>query len=303
MERKDYIDTFGAASLIGFSLLMAFNQVVIKVVNDGLQPVFFAGVRSAGAVLCIWLWLRLRGQRLAFEKGTIGAGFLIGSVFAIEFVFLFLALDLTTVIRTSVIFYSMPVWLALAAHFLLPGERLTGPRALGLVLAFGGVSLAIIDRGADGGEASLVGDLCALAGALGWAGVALCARTTAISRVRPEMQQFWQVMVSAPVLLLAAVVFGPPYVRELEPIHLWGLAFQIVVVASAGFTFWFWLLSIYPAAGVASFSFLSPLFGVALGWLILGETMRSSLIGAVVLVAAGLILINRTQPSSASTAV
>ncbi len=89
MERKDYIDTFGAASLIGFSLLMAFNQVVIKVVNDGLQPVFFAGVRSAGAVLCIWLWLRLRGQRLAFEKGTIGAGFLIGSVFAIEFVFLF----------------------------------------------------------------------------------------------------------------------------------------------------------------------------------------------------------------------
>jgi drug/metabolite transporter (DMT)-like permease len=92
-------------------------------------------------------------------------------------------------------------------------------------------------------------------------------------------------------------------VRELEPIHLWGLAFQIVVVASAGFTFWFWLLSIYPAAGVASFSFLSPLFGVALGWLILGETMKSSLIGAVVLVAAGLILINRTQPSSASTAV
>ena len=40
MERKDYIDAFGAASLIGFSLLMAFNQVVIKVVNDGLQPVF-----------------------------------------------------------------------------------------------------------------------------------------------------------------------------------------------------------------------------------------------------------------------
>ena len=45
----------------GFALLLAFNQVVIKVTNGGFQPVFFAGLRSAGAVVCIWLWLRWRG--------------------------------------------------------------------------------------------------------------------------------------------------------------------------------------------------------------------------------------------------
>jgi len=45
MERKDRVDTFGAVSLIAFSALLAFNQVVIAVVNEGLQPVFFAGVR------------------------------------------------------------------------------------------------------------------------------------------------------------------------------------------------------------------------------------------------------------------
>ena len=40
MVRKDRIDAFGAVSLVGFSLLLGFNQVVIKVVNEGMQPVF-----------------------------------------------------------------------------------------------------------------------------------------------------------------------------------------------------------------------------------------------------------------------
>ena len=71
------------------------------------------------------------------------------------------------------------------------------------------------------------------------------------------------------------------------------MTFQIVAIASGGFLFWFWLLKIYPASGVASFSFLSPIFGVAFGWLILGETIGLSLWAALGLVCAGLILINR----------
>ncbi|MBE0414735.1 MAG: EamA/RhaT family transporter, partial [Yoonia sp.] len=66
MERKSQIDLFGATALTGFAILLAFNQVVIKITNDGLQPVFFAGLRSAGAVICIWLWLRWRGIPLRF---------------------------------------------------------------------------------------------------------------------------------------------------------------------------------------------------------------------------------------------
>ena len=51
------------------------------------------------------------------------------------------------------------------------------------------------------------------------------------------MQVFWQVLVSTPILLLAAPLFGP-LVRDLAPTHLWGLGFQIVVIVSAGFIFW-----------------------------------------------------------------
>lgn len=291
MERKDGIDLFGAACLTGFALLLAFNQVVIKVTNGGLQPVFFAGLRSAGAVVCLWLWLKWRGIPLDLGGAAMrGIGIFTGLLFALEFLFLFVALDLTTVSRTSVIFYSMPVWMALMAHVWSEGDRITGAKALGLAVAMAGVALAFMDRA--GGEASLWGDLAALGGAVLWAATGMIVKVSSLRALRPESQLFWQVLVSAPVLILMAPLFGP-LVRDLEPIHLAGLAFQIVVVVTAGFVFWLWLLSIYPASGVASFSFLSPVFGVGLGWLLLGEEVGTGLILALVLVALGLILINR----------
>jgi drug/metabolite transporter (DMT)-like permease len=296
MPRRDRIDALGAAGLAGLSLLLAFNQVSIKVINAGFQPVFFAGLRSVLAVGCIWLWMHLRGHPLRFAPGSVPAGLLIGTVFAAEFMLLFLALDLTTVVRTSIIFYSMPVWLALMAHFGLPGERLTRQKVMGLTVAFAGTVWAILDRGSAAGQASLAGDLCALGGALGWAGTAFLARGSAMARERPEMQLFWMVLVSGPLLLLVAPAFGP-LIRELQPIHLAGLAFQAVVVVSGCFIFWLWLLSIYPASGVASFSFLTPVFGLLLGWLLLGEPIGTGILGAAALVALGIVLINRPPKS------
>jgi drug/metabolite transporter (DMT)-like permease len=294
MEKKSQIDAFGAVALTGFALLLAFNQIVIKVTNGGLQPVFFAGLRSAGAVLCIYLWLRWRGIPLRFEKGTRVAGFAMGCVFAFEFLCLFVALDLTDVSRASVIFYSMPVWLAIMAHFIMPDDKISLVKATGLLLALGGVGVAILTRG--DGAGSYWGDLAALGAAVGWAVTAMLAKASPLSRVRPEIQLMWQVAVSAPLLLIAALFFGP-LIRDLAPIHIAGLLFQIVVVVSAGFIFWLWLLSIYPASAVASFSFLSPVLAVGLGWLLLGEQVGGSLILALILVALGILLINRPPKS------
>lgn len=298
MPRKDQIDTFGASSLVVFSALFGFNQVVVKVVNAGFEPVFAAGLRSLGAIPLILLWAWARGRSLAILPGTVGAGLLLGACFTVEFLLLFTALDLTTVSRVSVIFYSMPIWLSLGAHFLIPGEAMSRRKAAGLATAFCGVGWAILDRPAGAEAASLAGDLCALGAAIGWAGIGLTLRTTAIQRANPEVQLMWQLCLSAVVLIAVAPLFGP-LLREVAPIHLWGLAFQIIVIAFAAFIFWLWLMSIYPASSVAAFSFLGPVFGVVFGWLLLDETIGPSVLGALALVGAGLWLINRPGKSRA----
>ena len=290
MEEKRAIDPAGAAALTGFALLLAFNQVVIKLTGEGFAPVFQAGLRSAGAALVVLLWMRVRGLPVTAPRAAILWGVLSGLVFAFEFTCLYIALDLTTVARASIIFYSMPVWLGLAAHLWLPGERITGPGALGMALAMGGVALALADR--SNGQASLIGDLLALIAAFGWAGIILLLRMTPLSRMAPVMQLLVQVVVSAPVLLAVAPLFGP-LTRDPGALHVAGLAFQAVVVVGLGYIVWFHLMSVFRASGVASFSFLSPVFAVVFGWAILGEHIGPPVWIALVLVALGLVLINR----------
>ena len=305
MQRKDRIDTFGAVSLTGFALFLAFNQVVIKVVNDGLQPVFFAGLRSLIALACLSLWLVWRGRFPDLGPRHRAMGVASGVAFASEFLFLFIALDLTTVTHVAIMLYSMPIWMALGAHVLIPGERITPRRALGLALAFAGVVTALVMRSGavPGGAAapSLLGDLLALLAAISWAAIALLARGTSFREVRPEAQLYWQLLVSAPVLLIASLAFGP-FIRDFAPIHVVGLLYQGILVAAISFIFWLWLLSIYPASGVASFSFLSPVFGVGLGWLLLDEPVGPSLLIALALVAAGILLINWPKARVPATA-
>lgn len=290
MTRKTHIDAIGAVALTAFALNLAFNQVVVKVSTGGFQPVFMAGLRSLGACVVLMMWMRVRGVSLGVAHSALGGGILAGTFFAVEFILLFNALDLTTVSRASILFYAMPIWLALASHVLLPGERLSLPRLVGMGLAMAGVITAVADRG--GGQASLVGDLMAIGAGMCWAGIALCVRVTALSEARAEQQLFLQLLVSTPILLGAALLFGD-LIRDVQPVHVAGLIYQILAVASFGFLFWFWLLKIYPASGVASFSFLSPVFSVLLGWLILGERVGFSIWLALALVAAGLFLINR----------
>ena len=290
MERKSQIDTFGAVALIAFALNLAFNQVVIKVTNGGFNPVFAAGLRSLGAIVVLIIWMKLRGVSFAFPRDARGWAVVSGLLFTFEFTCLFMALDMTTVSRASVIFYSMPVWVTIAVNFMLPDEKLTRFKVIGLALAMGGVAVALSDR--SGGHVSWTGDLLALTAALCWAGIALLVRTTPLERVPPAQQLMCQVAISGPILVLIAPLFGP-LIREIEFIHIAGLTFQIVAVASLGFLAWFWLMSVYPASSVASFSFLSPVFSVILGWLILSENVAWSVWVALALVAAGIYLINR----------
>lgn len=290
MERKSTVDAFGAVALTAFALHLAFNQVVIKVTAGGFSPFFAAGLRSAGAVLVLLLWMYLRGVSFRMPRAAVPWAVVSGLLFAFEFMCLYTALDVSTVSRSSVIFYSMPLWLALASVVLLPDEGLTRRKALGLALAFGGVVVALAERG--GGQISWTGDILALMSALCWAGIVLVVRVTPLAHVSPEQQLISQVMISAPIMLLLAPFFGP-LLRDVQPIHIAGMAFQIIAVASLGFLAWFWLMKQYPANSVASFSFISPVASVLLGWILLGEEIAASIWVALVLVAAGITLINR----------
>ena len=294
MEKKNKIDAFGAGALISFSLLLGINHVVIKIVNVGLNPIFFAGIRSFIAFLFIIIWMKFTRKTIVFNKKNTNICLIAGLVFALEFLFLFLALDFTSVSRNSIIYYSMPLWLTILLFFTKNKEKLSFIKLLGLILAFSGVVISVSknDSGLIINSSSLFGDFLAFLAALFWALLIIIAKNSNFNKEMPEMQLLWMVMVSGPILICFSFFIEDP-IRDFQIIHIWGLLFQSIVVVAGGFLFWLWLLSKYPASGVASFSFLTPIFTIFFGWLILSEVMTPDFIFAAFLVITGLILINK----------
>ncbi len=292
MERKDRLDLAGAGLLVSTAVLMGVNQVMIKMVNAGLQPVFQVGLRSACAVLPILAFALLMKRKLSVRDGSLLPGLLCGLFFASEFILLFRALELTTVARASIMFYTMPFWLTLAAHHLIPGETLNIWKIAGLLLAITGIAVAFYDPNEALSDDVLIGDLMCIAGALFWGGIPLLTRTTRLSNASPEMQMLYMVGVSAVVVLPIAPLFGS-VMREMTVLLWFVFAGQVLLVVCTGFLIWFWLLKRYPASQVASFSFLTPLFGVFFGWLILGEEISIWILLALAMVSAGIVLVNR----------
>jgi drug/metabolite transporter (DMT)-like permease len=78
--------------------------------------------------------------------------------------------------------------------------------------------------------------------------------------------------------------------------------YQAVWVAAITYVAWFALMREYPASLLSSFTFLTPLFGVAFGAAVLNEPVSASLLVALLLVAIGIYLVNRGAGGSAASA-
>ena len=145
VERRDSIDALAVLVMIGLTFSWGLNQVLIKVANTGYSPVFLTVARSFLASLVVYAWCRRRGIRLLEADGTLWPGIVAGFLFGGEFVLIFMGLDYTTAARSALMVNTMPFWVLLGAHFLL-GERITRVKLVGLVLAFGGVTLVLSDE-------------------------------------------------------------------------------------------------------------------------------------------------------------
>lgn len=297
-ERRAHLDATAVVAMLVLCSLWGLQQVAIKVANAGISPVLQAGLRSTGAVVLLWGWSAWRGQRLFGRNAAeLGFGAVAGLLFASEFVLIYGALVHTTASRAVLFLYTAPFWTAIGLHLLVPGERLSRIQAAGLVCAFAGVAIAFVDALRLPSEKELMGDLMILAAAVLWAATTVVIRASRLVTVPAVRTLFYQLFVSAIVLVAASLALGEPGIVNVTPLVAGSLAFQIVVVAFASYLTWFWLITRYPASRLAAFSFLTPLFGIIAGGVLLSEPITPALVAALALVGVGIQLVNRRAPA------
>ncbi len=290
------LDAKAALLLLMICVLLAVGQVAIKIANAGLSPVLQAGLRSLAAAVLLGTYAGVRGVRLFARDGILWPALLAGFLFAIEFALLYPGLQNTTAAHGVILLYTSPFVVAVGAHVLIPGERMTRFKLAGLLLAFAGVATVTLGRDASSAahaRPTLEGDLLCLAAAVAWGLLTLVIRSTRLAKVATERVTFLLLAISAPLLLGLSFVIGEAGVTSLEPKILGAFAFTVVFVAFVSFTTTNWLLTRYPATKVMAFLLLTPVFGVLAGYLILGETLAPSLLAGLALVVTGLWLVNR----------
>jgi len=286
------------AMMVILCALWGLQQIAVKIAIAGISPILQGGLRSAMAALLLLGWVFWRRQTLLARDGSLRPGLLAGTLFALEFVFIYVGLSYTNASRMVVFLYTAPCFTVLGLHLWVAGERLALPRMLGVGLAFAGIALAFADGWEHGGH--WIGDLCGVLAAIFWAATTILIRATSLARISAAKVLLYQLATSAALMLPLSALVGEAGVTALNSAVVMAMAYQVVVVAFASFLIWFWLLTRYLASRLMVFSFLTPLFGVGFGVLLLGERLSVTFGFAALLVVAGIVLVN--APATATRA-
>jgi drug/metabolite transporter (DMT)-like permease len=289
------LDALAVALVLALCLTWGFNQVAIKLAIHEIPPLTQSAVRSVIAACLVAAWTRLRGIDLFKRDGTLLAGIAAGALFAIEFVLIYRGLIWTTATRAVLFIYLAPFFVVIGSRWFIPGDHFHSSQWLGLSLSFVGIVIAFGQPTPAIDSHQMFGDLMMVGGAVAWAATTLVIKASPLNRVRPEKTLLYQLVVSAPLLAISALAFGERIDAMPSALALGALAYQIVWVVSVTYVVWFALIVRYSASRLSAFTFLTPIFGVAAGHLVLGEPLTAPFAVAVVLVALGLVLVNRPR--------
>ncbi|MDF2462115.1 MAG: putative transporter [Ramlibacter sp.] len=293
-ERKQHLDTLAVSLLLACCLFWGFQQILIKTTVVEVPPLWQASIRFVGATALLWLWCVVRGVKLFARDGTLRAGLLAGVLFAGEFSCIYLGLRDTTASRLTVFLYTSPFVVALLLPRFVAAEKLRPIQWVGLVAAFAAVAVAF-SEGFSGTSTArqMRGDALALAGGVLWGLTTLVIRASAMSRASAEKTLFYQVAVTAVTAPVISLALGETWSLSYSA-YAWGsIALQTAIGAFASYLAWMWMLRHYPATQMSSFTFLTPVFALVLGVVLLKEPLTLRLMLALCGVAAGIVLVNR----------
>ena len=291
MDRKA-VDGLAISLLLALCTVWALQQVLVKAVAADMAPVLQLSIRSGISMAVIAVILVYQGKCL-FTAHTWKPGLLAGLLFALEFLFIAEGLRFTTASHMVVFLYITPIFTALFLSWALPSERLSMLQWLGVVLAFVGLVVAFMygDETADNAPDMLWGDFLAILAALSWALTTVVIRMSRLSEAPSQQILFYQVLVGFALLTGVTFVSGQTQIHWTTPLLL-NLVFQTIVVGLISFTTWLWMLRRYVASELSVFTFLTPVFGVLLGAVLLNEPLENSFLVGAVMVVSGMLLVH-----------
>jgi len=271
------------------------NPIAAKFGLVVFPPFASAFIRFVLGVIVLVLWARFRSQSLWPTTAEWMPLLWISAMFTIQIGLMNVGIDNTSGIMASVLISTNPIFAAIFAHFLIANDRLSISGVVGLLLAFCGVCLTLLNpEDAVNSNWLSIGVWVTLASAA-LLGFRMVISANAVKRIEPLKVAVWQMLFSLPVFALSSSALETIRWQAMSWSVTLGLLYQGVVVAGLGFPVFFWLMKHYRPSVMMSFNFVAPVAGVLLAALLLQESITINVVAGVALVAIGLVLIARSH--------
>lgn len=199
----------------------------------------------------------------------------------------------------SILDATVPLFTILIAHFLLPDDKITIPKVLGLIVGFAGI-IILMSKDMHASTSSLLGQVAVIVASLFYAISSVYARR--VTEDTPGILRSAGPLVSASAIMsLGAFVFESP-VRIPELGITWiALVFLGVVGSGVAFIMAYYLIHEIGPTRTTMVTYLFPLGGVILGVTFLNEQLTWQVIAGAVLIVASLAIANLKSNISAQT--
>lgn len=268
-------------------LVWGFNFVVMKTANDFFTPELFVTYRftlGAAILLAVVFFAKMPLPPKKFVPWIILTGILqitLGSLL-LQFCFLYLNAGLTSVLN-----YTMPIWVTILARFFL-NESLTRKKIFGILLSIFGVGI-LMNIEFSG---SFYAVFLALSAAMVWA-ISNVIMKMKLMNLNLIVLTTWQMTAGAVVLVIYTLAFG-------ETAAHWTLTavacviYNGVLASALAFFLWCYILQ-HMEASKASVAILGvPVVSVVTSTICLGEPLTVTIIIGVLMVLSGIALVQRS---------
>lgn len=268
------------------SIFWSGNSIAIKAGLDHAGPLRIGWMRFVAGALVTLAWAIYTRADLRIRRAEIRPLAALGILFTVQLMFMNLGISYTTAGHALSLNVTTAIWTALLAHFFIPGDRLEKSRFLGIIIAYAGIIVISLDGLRSGVNRDiLIGDGLSLISAFLLAARQIYAARL-VSGIDPNKLLLTQFLMGIVSFIAASLVFeSDPWSWAWQ---LWAsLAYQGIVIAGFGFIASLWLLSRYFPSRLAALGLISPVSGIILAWIILGEEPSSNLWAGALLVMVG----------------
>ncbi len=268
--------------------------------DEGMEPFGLSAYRTAIAAAAVVAYLVLRGRPLTRDPLVWRVGVVVGLLnLAAPFALFTYAYQYASAGFVGLLAALIPLATAALAHFLLPAERMTLGRVLGLAVALAGVAVLLAS-----GDSGLAAEGRPVLAFLLGIGAVACISLAGIYAKRhagsyePADVTTVQFAVGTVLLLVGmGIVEGAPGNQT-------GLGWLMLVYMGLASTFvpfavFYWLLRHVSVTYASVIGYVVPLVAVTAGALLLSERLEPGIVIGGALILAGVVITDRLEGRAA----